>query len=230
MIPNHIQAVVFDAVGTLIHVEPSFDRIYAEVGRRFGSQLDDAAVRTRFLAAFAQQDQIDRANDWHTDEAREQERWRNIVAAVFDDVVDAEACFDTLFQTFGTMAVWRADADAEAVLRYCTSRGLRVSLASNFDRRLRDVIAVVPGHESFAFLHISSEIGRRKPSPDFFTHVARDLDLPPEQILFVGDDRTNDYDPAIAIGMHARLIDARRQHLALGSNRIDRLGGLFQEG
>ena len=91
------------------------------------------------------------------------------------------------------------------------------------------VIAVVPGYEWFAFLHISSEIGRRQPSHDFFNHVADELRLLPEQILFVGDDRTNDYDPAIAIGMHARLIDARRQHLALREDRIDRLGDLLSE-
>ncbi len=227
MIPNHIHAIVFDAVGTLIHVEPSFDRIYAEVGRRFGSRLDDATVRDRFRAAFAEQDRIDRANDWHTDEAREHERWRAIVARVLDDLVDVDACFESLFQTFGTTAVWRADADAEVVLRECTARGLRISLASNFDRRLHDVIAVVPGHEAFAFLHISSEIGRRKPSRDFFTHVADDLRLSPEQILFVGDDRTNDYDAAIAIGMHARLVDARRKHVDLGRDRLDRLGDLL---
>lgn len=227
MIPNQIQAVVFDAVGTLIHVEPSFDRIYAEVGRHFGSQLDAGTVRDRFRAAFAEQDRIDRVNDWHTDEARERQRWRAIVAAVFDDLVNVEACFDALFAIFGTAGVWRADEESEAVLRKCIARGLRISLASNFDSRLRDVIAVVPGFQAFAFLHISSEIGRRKPSPDFFKRVVDDLRLPIEQILFVGDDRTNDYDAAIAIGMHARLVDARRQHVDLGRDRLDRLGDLL---
>ena len=227
MLPNQIQAVVFDAVGTLIHVEPSFDRIYAEVGRRFGSELDDAAVRTRFRAAFVEQDRIDRKNNWRTDEAREEQRWRDIVAAVFDDVVDADACFETLFETFGTAAVWRADDNAEAILRQCRSLGLRISLGSNFDRRLRNVIAVVPDHEEFEALHISSEIGWRKPASQFFIEVIDSLMLRPNQILFVGDDRTNDYEPAVAIGMHARLIDPRRQHLDLGTKRMNHLGDLL---
>ena len=37
MMNTMIKAIVYDAVGTLIHVQPAVSAIYAEVGRRFGS-------------------------------------------------------------------------------------------------------------------------------------------------------------------------------------------------
>ena len=33
-----IQAIVYDAVGTLIHIQPAVGAIYADVGRRFGTR------------------------------------------------------------------------------------------------------------------------------------------------------------------------------------------------
>ncbi len=229
MIPKHIKAVVFDAVGTLIHVDPSFEHIYAQTGRRFGSSLDEAIVRVRFRAAFAEQDRIDAAKNWITDEDRERQRWRDIVAAVFAefDRNATDVCFEALFHRFGVPQAWRADVDAERVIREFAARGYRVALGSNFDRRLRDVVTVVPGYEIFETLQISSEIGWRKPSPRFFFQLAESLSLSPSQILFVGDDVANDYDPAIAVGMSARLIDPRRQHLTLGSDRIEGLADLL---
>ena len=39
-----IQAIVYDAVGTLIHVQPAVSALYADVGQRFGSKLDAVAM------------------------------------------------------------------------------------------------------------------------------------------------------------------------------------------
>jgi putative hydrolase of the HAD superfamily len=55
---------------------------------------------------------------------------------------------------------------------------------------------------------ISSEVGWRKPSPHFFDAVCRQVGLSPEQVLFVGDDRDNDYLGALAFGCRAVLLDA----------------------
>src|SRR5438067_2160826 len=86
--PERIRAVAFDAVGTLIHPEPSAAEVYASIGRRFGSRLEVAEIRTRFRAAFAEQEVIDRASGWVTSEERERHRWQDIVARVLDDVRD----------------------------------------------------------------------------------------------------------------------------------------------
>jgi FMN phosphatase YigB (HAD superfamily) len=56
---------------------------------------------------------------------------------------------------------------------------------------------------------ISSEVGWRKPAPEFFDVVCRRTNCRPEEILFVGDDLINDIHGAVQSGMPATWIDRR---------------------
>ena len=219
-----IQAIVYDAVGTLIHIQPAVGAIYADVGRRFGTRLEADEIRRRFQVAFTRQDQLDEKAGWRTNEAREIERWRDIVAQVLDDVADRAGCFAELFETFGQTRSWSCDPEAGALLANLHQRGCRQALASNFDRRLRRVIEPMPIARYLETLVISSEIGWRKPAAEFFVQVAASLQLPLEDILFVGDDRDNDYSAARRAGMQALLLDSHKKNLDVESDRIERLG------
>src|SRR5262245_27988040 len=107
-IPHGVRAVLFDAVGTIIRPEPAVATAYLSLGSRFGSQLTKDDVRTRFRAAMAVQDAIDRdLHQGRTSEAREYERWRSIVTHVFDDVPDATPLFEELWQHFAQPKHWR---------------------------------------------------------------------------------------------------------------------------
>jgi putative hydrolase of the HAD superfamily len=224
---NTIRAIFYDAVGTLIHVQPSVASIYAEVGRRFGSRLDNGTIRRRFQAAFARQDRLDDLASWRTSEERERQRWRGIVVEALDDVADPDACFEALFTAFGQSAAWTFDPDAGAVLRHWQRRGVRQALASNFDARLGGVIAGMPVLCGLTPIVVSSAVGWRKPAPEFFRAIADAVELPPNAILYVGDDRGNDFDGARRAGMHALLLDPRKQHLDLGAHRLERLSDLI---
>ncbi|HZZ78736.1 MAG TPA: HAD-IA family hydrolase, partial [Gemmataceae bacterium] len=218
-----IQAIVFDAVGTLIHVQPSVATIYAEVGARFGSRLDADSVQRRFHAAFARQDRLDEEAAWRTSEERERARWRTIVGEVLDDVIDIDGCFDALYGAFAQATCWSCEADAAELLPQLHQRGLRLAMASNFDARLPGVIAHMPALAGLDPIVVSSTVGWRKPAPQFFRAVAESLALPPEAILFVGDDHGNDFVGASEAGMRALLFDPRRRHLHLNEARLDRL-------
>src|SRR5262245_11931759 len=106
-ISSDIQAVVFDAVGTLIYPDPPAASVYEEVGRRFGSRLNVETIRARFVRAFEREEQFDVANELRTSETREEQRWRSIVRQVLDDVSDPEACFRALFKHFSRPEAWR---------------------------------------------------------------------------------------------------------------------------
>src|SRR5262249_18497827 len=132
-----VRAVFFDAVGTLLHPEPSAAAVYTAVGRRFGSTLAEAEVSQRFRAAFRRQEELDRAvHGLRTSEEREAQRWRAIVAEVLEDVRDAEGCFATLYDHFARPDAWRLDPGVGEVLRVLSERGLVLGVCSNFDRRL----------------------------------------------------------------------------------------------
>ena len=139
-----VAAIVFDAVGTLLHPEPSAPEAYAIVGRRYGSRHDVETIRAGFRAAFARQEEEDRRTDLRTSEPREAQRWRDIVTAVLDDLADPDACFEELFGHFAKPEAWRCDTEAGDVLAELSRRGVSLGMASNFDRRLRCVVKGFP--------------------------------------------------------------------------------------
>lgn len=198
--------VFFDAVGTLIHPDPPAPAVYAAVGNRFGSRLDDATITPRFRAAFRRQEDADYAGNLRTDEVRELARWRAIVGEVLDDVTDAETCFQELYAHFARPDAWRFQAETAEVLATLASRGHVLGIASNFDRRLRGLVENMPALRSVKYLLISSEIGWRKPAAAFFAAMRRQAGSPPKQLLHVGDDRVNDYEGARAAGVPSLLL------------------------
>jgi putative hydrolase of the HAD superfamily len=227
-IPPHIRAVFFDAVGTLIFPQPPAAKVYAEIGRRFGSHRSEETISERFKEAFAAEEAIDRANGFLTDERRELARWRRIVASVLDDVADPEACFHALHSHFARPQAWDIHPEVGLVLAGLTQRGLLVGMASNYDQRLRLVAAGLEELASLDALVISSEVGWRKPAQGFFAALCRSVDLPASQILFVGDDWDNDYLGGSAAGLETLLFDARDQHAGKKAERIRALHELVQ--
>lgn len=219
-----IRAVFFDAVGTLLHPVPSAAEVYAQIGRQFGSRRTLAEIGPRFRAAFRQEEALDFQQGLRTSEAREELRWRRIVAAVLDDVIDPEACFQELFAHFARPAAWRCDPDAAVLIQAMAARGLDLGLASNYDQRLHMVVAGFPQLALLRHVIVSAEIGWRKPASEFFAILAERAGCPLEQVLLVGDDRINDYDGARAAGLHALLLDPRDE--GMGTERIERLSEL----
>jgi len=229
MLLSGVRAVVFDAVGTLIFPDPPAHVIYAQVGSRHSSQLDADSIRPRFAMAFQAQEEIDRRQGWRTSEEREKVRWRQIVASVLTDVIDPDACFHALFDHFSKPEAWRCDPSASSILRDFARKGLMLGLASNYDSRLRSVLAGKPDLAAIQIVCISSEIGWRKPSPKFFEAVSHSAGIPPENIVFVGDDFENDVEGALRAGMRHVWLKPDNPPLIPNSapdNEVPRIGRL----
>lgn len=226
-VPPGVRAVFFDAVGTLLFPEPSAPVVYAAAARRQGLHLPNDRLLERFLAAYRAQEAADRAAGWVTSEARERERWADIVGRTLRGVPDPEACFKELFAHFADPAAWRVNRDAAAVFAHLAGRGIVLGIGSNYDARLLRVLA---GHPELAPLRervvISAAVGHRKPSGEFFRAVARSAGCEPGEVLFVGDDVENDYEGATAAGMPAVLLDPRTRHPAV-PRRIATLADLL---
>jgi putative hydrolase of the HAD superfamily len=226
-IPPQIRVVVFDAVGTLIHPEPSAVAVYHDAGRRFGSRLDATTVAARFATAFRRQEAIDHAAGLGTDEAREVARWRAIVGEVLVDVFDPQACFRHLYEHFAGPSAWRVEPGAAATFAALKARGYGLGIASNFDHRLRAVLA--EGELKELPTIVSAAVGWRKPAGAFFAAVCREFGARPPEVLYVGDDADNDYHGARAAGLAAVLFDPAGRAPA-GLRRVSLLRDLIATG
>ncbi len=210
-----MKAIFFDAVGTLLFPALPVVETYAKIGRRFGSRLNRSEIEQGFRAAFVREDLLDRQKEWRTDELREFRRWRNIVTATLNDAHTPFRCFDALYGHYGRPDSWRLAKDTGNVLSDLAARGVVIGMASNYDQRLRTVIAGFEELIPFKHLVISSAVGHRKPARAFFDAVVKVAGCAASDIVFVGDDPANDYDAAEAAGLRSVLVDAAGSTAAL---------------
>ena len=127
---------------------------------------------------------------------------------MLDDVENSDACFRTLWDHFSHPAAWRCLPGVEPVMTELKRGGLTVGLASNFDRRLRTVVAGLPSLAAIGPAIISAEVGWRKPAAEFYEALVRALGCRRDEVLLVGDDFQNDFAGATGAGLRAVLLDA----------------------
>jgi putative hydrolase of the HAD superfamily len=205
---NGIRGIVFDAVGTLIKPLPSVAEAYTAAASRQGVLIKPAEVRERFQHHFQNGDEHAADGIYSTNEATERRRWRKIVMGVLEEVPDPERAFEELWDHFSHSGSWRIYPDVEPALGGLADLGISVCIGSNFDSRLRGVVQGIPELDLYVdALVISSEVGYRKPHPQFFRAACSHLGLPEHQVLCVGDDSENDVRGAIGAGLSGILID-----------------------
>ena len=206
-----IQGVLFDAMNTLIYPHPPVFAVYREAALRQGVDLSIELIGDRFRPAFRGEEERDRLHDLSTSEGREIRRWRDLVAAALPELPDPERGYRELWDHFSQPEYWRCYEDVEPTLRELDARGVPWGIASNFDSRLRMIVASLAEFASReATLAISSEIGWKKPHAMFFQEAARRLGVEPNRILFAGDDWVNDVVGAREAGMQVCFLDRRR--------------------
>lgn len=205
--------IVFDAVGTLIEPDPSSTIAYRDAARRQGVELDVDLVRDRFYRALAADDVHPPHGPLTTDESYERIRWRRIVAFCLPEIPDLDRAFAELWEHFARPTSWRVFHDVEPALRAIKQLGKTIGVGSNFDARLRGVVAGHPAlNEVLDSLVISSEIGFRKPHPGFYLNACRLMALDPGDVLFVGDDLVHDVEGPRQAGLRGGiLIDRKRR-------------------
>ena len=221
-----MKAFVFDVVGTLVEPWPRVSRAYAIAGHRHGIELAEDLIAKRFAIAWQRQESIDAAGTpaFATSRARELERWRGIVEDVFAHVPASDAIFADLWEHFASPESWRplpegvrlmedakrsgAVVAGAALVRAAVDAGLVVALASNFDERLLAIAPVVAPLTLADHVFASSELGWRKPAPEFFREVERRLGRAAEELVLIGDDPALDIEAARRAGWQAVSIGA----------------------
>ena len=192
-----LQALSLDAGGTLLRVAAPVALTYADAARALGHAVDPAAVARRLRRAFAR--------PWpgrrYVGDGRP--FWRALVAEATG--VDDPALLEQLYAHYADPAAWIVDPAALTLLEEARRRGLRTALASNWDLRLRPLVAALGLADRFDHLHISAEVGCEKPDPAFFSGLCAAIRVAPSALLHLGDDVGADVRGAEAAGCGALL-------------------------
>ena len=83
---------------------------------------------------------------------------------------------------------------------------MRLAVISNWDDRLRVLLESLAIAHQFEVIIVSAEVGHTKPSPEIFRSAAEALQLPPDDILHVGDSEKEDHQGALAAGFQSRWL------------------------
>lgn len=203
-----VRAVVFDVVGTLVEPQPEVAVAYQRVAARHGVERNREEIQRLFRAAWRRQEEIDAAaTPAHaTSRRREHDRWREIVADVFADAAPTDAIFSELWDHFGSPSAWRPLGCGAELVRQAHGAGVTVALASNFDERLLAIAGHVDPLSLAQHVFASSEIGWRKPAPEFFRSIETRLGCQPHELLMVGDDPELDIAAGDRAGWHVLRI------------------------
>jgi putative hydrolase of the HAD superfamily len=207
-----VKVVFFDAAGTLFRVRGSVGRAYAAVAARHGVTVDPQIIEQRFRDAFRRMPPLcfPEVPESALPE-REQSWWKQVVAAVFADVVftDFEAFFHDLFAHFARAESWELFPDTRPALRFLRRHGLRLGIVSNFDDRLIAICNGLDIADSFEAIVMSARVGYAKPDPRIFAVALQRFGVGPTDAIHVGDSAVDDLQGGQAAGLHTILLQRK---------------------
>lgn len=117
----------------------------------------------------------------------------------------SEELFEEVYEYYVQRQAWALAPGAVPALRRLKAAGVRLAVVSNFDTRLRPILAALAVDDLFDAVVVSAEVGVEKPNPVIFEAALQQLRLRPGEVVHVGDDRRNDVWGARDAGISAWL-------------------------
>jgi putative hydrolase of the HAD superfamily len=194
-------AVLLDALGTLIELEPPWPHLVAELAAR-GVMVAEEDARRAMLAEMAYY----RA---HHDEAS---RWaglrdlRRRCAGVVADELGLALPPDEVLEALLASIRFNAYPEVPEALARLRAGGARLAVVSNWDVSLHDVLERTELRPLVDAVVISAEIGAAKPQPAIFHAALERLRATAADALHVGDSLELDVAGARAAGLRAVLV------------------------
>jgi putative hydrolase of the HAD superfamily len=222
------RAVLLDALGTLLELEPPWPLLRAELAARGVAVTEDEA-RTALKAEIA----FYRAHHDEASSVGALEDLRDRCAAVLDAALPGHArgAVPDLRAALLASLRFRAYPEVPAVLAALRARGARLVVVSNWDVSLHGVLADTGLAPLLDAAITSAECGTAKPEPAIF---ARALELAggvaPQEALHVGDLLAVDVAGARAAGIGAVLVTRDGTPAPAGVRAIADLRGLLPVG
>ncbi|HEY7836230.1 MAG TPA: HAD-IA family hydrolase [Solirubrobacteraceae bacterium] len=201
------RAVLLDALGTLLELEPPAPRLRTELLQRFGVRIGETDAQRAIAAEIGYY----RA---HLDEGRDPvalaELRSRCAEALRDGLPDDEriAAIDNAALTSALLASLRFEpfADVRPALAAARAAGRRLLVVSNWDASLNEVLDRLGLSPMLDGVVTSAEFGERKPAPEIFEHALALAGVAADEAIHIGDSLAEDVAGARAAGIEAVLI------------------------
>ena len=192
-----MEAVSFDAGGTLIEPWPNVGEVYASVARGFGIDCSAARLNAQFTNAWTTR------NGFNYSRAE----WHDVVRDSFLGVSDVTPeLFDAIYERFAQADAWLIYDDVIPALQKLESAGLKLAVISNWDERLIPLLEKLGLATYFDDIIVSTAHGAHKPDTSIFHHAAARLSVPIDRLLHIGDSSREDVYGARSAGASALRI------------------------
>jgi putative hydrolase of the HAD superfamily len=218
-----LRAVLFDVDFTLARPGPALSPAgWVEIAARHAIRLDASRFPEARDAALAELER-------HPELDHDEEIWIAFTQRILEGMgagnEAARACAHEITAGWTRHENFELYDDTTPVLRELKQRGLQIGLVSN---SARDVHEFARHHAFEIDAGISSfHHGKTKPHASIFRAVLDLLEVAPAEALMVGDTLEDDVEGALAIGMHAILLDRLDRHPDFRP-RLTELGGLVR--
>jgi HAD superfamily hydrolase (TIGR01549 family) len=189
-----IRAVLLDALGTLVELEPP----WVHLAEALGAQPDERLVG----AVRAEMDYYRE----HSHEGRDADSLAELrarCAEVLSQALGREVSVETMMSAIR----FRAFPDAAPALAELRALGLRLVCVSNWDVSLPEVLERCGLAGALDGVVTSAEVGARKPDPAIFAPALELASCAAAEALYVGDTPAEDLAAARAAGVPGLLID-----------------------
>jgi putative hydrolase of the HAD superfamily len=199
------KAILLDALGTLVALEPPAPLLRAELSHRFGVCVNEAEAERAIAREIAYY-------RTHLDEGRDPDSLARLRArcaeVVREALTPALAAVDGAAMTEALLASLRFAAypDARPALEAARRRGRRLVVVSNWDVSLKGVLDRLGLARLLDGIVTSAAAGARKPAPEIFTQALELAGARPEEAIHVGDSLVEDVGGARAAGIAPILI------------------------
>lgn len=201
------RAVLLDALGTLLKLEPPGPRLRVELAQRFGvSVSEDDAERAIGVEIAYYRAHLDEGRDPKALTSLRRACAEVLRAALPQSARAALADPDSLTAALLASLRFRAYDDVRPALVACRSHGLRLVVVSNWDVSLHGVLEDLGLRAAIDRVLTSAEAGARKPSPVIFEQALALAGVPAPAAIHVGDSLAEDVAGARAAGIEPVLI------------------------
>ena len=203
--PNPPTAILLDALGTLVALEPPAPRLRIELARRFGLDVTESDAARAIGAEIAYY----RA---HLDEGRDQAGLaalrRRCAGALRAELPAAglKLELDPLVDALLASLRFTAFPDVRPALAAARARGRRLVVVSNWDVSLHGVLRALELEPLLDGILTSAGAGARKPAPAIFEQALALAGAAPGEAIHVGDSLEEDVAGARAAGIEPVLV------------------------